>query len=411
MHRNVQYWCNTVDFGVCMGSVYFLESSGKWRAQVGSNKSRSTKLFSTKKLADLWVAEQEKARDGVSPITWNDLADDYFNSSSFLEKSAKTQPVEKKSAKPVLAHFGTNLVANTTADDIEAYKEQRLFTVSKRTGKKLSGNTVRLELAFLAVLLRIARRKRIIQANPLELVEKPRCNERDVRITDAEWAIILENLTRLSGLEEHVHLTYFSLLFAIGCRPSELAELTYDDLSIKNRQIRFRRTKNTRSRTVPVANADFGFLVKWLRRKDRPDMNECPFVFPCKKRNGEWAPYDFSNAWKTIKRKCADLINPGISPHAFRHERISRWFEQTNMNEGQIMELSGHLTAAALNRYRHIRAENFRGHIETLRDKDDANLIDAFGQVFKNGRPTARPSFDEELKAFWNDAEDELLEK
>lgn len=393
-----------------MGSIYHDEATGKWRAQVGSKNSRKTKSFSTKAKADLWVAEQERERDGVSPITWKDISDIYFNSSGFYEKSDKTRPVEIKASKPLLAHFGSELVSTTTPDKIDAYKELRLFTVSPRTGQKLSGNTVRLELALLSVFVRIALRKGIIDRNPLELVEKPKCEERDIRISDSELSIIFEKLSVLANFEEHAHFTYFSLLFAIGCRPSELAELTYDDISIKNRQIRFRRTKNTKSRTVPVAHDDFRLLINWFRRDTRPDMRECPYVFPCQKRNGEWSSYDFSNSWKTIKRKCKDLINPGISPHAFRHERISRWFEQTNMNEGQIMELSGHLTAAALNRYRHIRAENFRGQIEALRDKDEANMISAFAQVYKNGKPTERPSFDDELK-FWNDAEDELLEK
>lgn len=385
--------------------------AGKWRVQVGSGDNRKTKVFTTKREAERWQVQQEQEREGVSPITWGDLADNYFNSSLFFEKSEKTRPVEIKASKPVLAHFSTLLVATTTADDIDAYKELRLATVSPRTKRKLSGNTVRIELAFISTLISIALRKRIITANPLALVKTPKCEKRDVRITNSELAIIFETLNAMAGLEENVHLTYFSLLFAIGCRSSELAELQYDDISIKYRQIRFRHTKNTKSRTVPVAHSDFRLLVEWLRRKDRPDMDECPYVFPSTKRTGEWAAYDFSNSWKTIKRKVGKLINPGISPHAFRHERISRWFEQTDMNEGQIMELSGHLTAAALNRYRHIRAENFRGQIEILRTKDDANMIDAFGQVYKNGKPTERPSLDDELNYFWPDAKDELLEK
>lgn len=386
-------------------------SSGKWRVQVGSGDNRKTKVFTTKREAERWQVEQDNEREGVSPITWGDLADNYFNSSLFFDKSEKTQPVEIKASKPVLAHFGSDLVATTTADEIDAYKELRLATVSPRTKRKLSGNTVRLELAFLSTLINIALRKRIITANPLALVKTPKCGKRDVRINDSELAIIFETLSAMSGLEEHVHLAYFGLLFAIGCRPSELAELKYDDISLKKRQIRFIRTKNTKARTVPVADADFHQLVRWLRREDRPDMDECPYVFPCLKRTGEWSSYDFSNSWKTIRRKVGKLINPGISPHAFRHERISRWFEQTDMNEGQIMELSGHLTATALNRYRHIRAENFRGYIEILRNKDEANMIDAFGQVYKNGKPVVRPSFEDELNEFWNDAKDELLEK
>lgn len=389
----------------------FQTPNGKWRVSLGSGAKRRTKVFATKREADRFLLLEEDRLKNLDQTTWGDLAAVYFESSKFDEKANKTKPTEKRACKPVLAHFADRLVVETTEDDVDAYKELRLATVSSRTGGKLSGNTVRLELSFLAVLAKIALRKRIIRINPCALVEKPKCDERDIRINDSELSIIFQTLSKWANFEPLIHHTYFYMLFAIGCRPSELAELTYDDVSLKNRQIRFKRTKNTKSRTVPVASNDFHELIVWLRRKDRPDMLECPYVFPCKKRNGNWAPYDFSNSWNTLRKKIGNLINPEITPHAFRHERISRWFEQTDMNEGQIMELSGHLTAAALNRYRHIRAENFRGQIEVLRNKDTANLTDAFAHVYKNGIPTERPTFEDELKMFWNDAVDELEEK
>ncbi|WP_434516316.1 hypothetical protein AB6Q56_06775 [Dechloromonas sp. ARDL1] len=79
--------------------------AGKWRVQVGSGDNRKTKVFNTKREADRWQVEQEKEREGISPTTWGDLADDYFNSSRFFEKSEKTQPVEIKASNRLLKYF------------------------------------------------------------------------------------------------------------------------------------------------------------------------------------------------------------------------------------------------------------------------------------------------------------------
>ncbi len=60
------------------------------------------------------------------------------------------------------------------------------------------------------------------------------------------------------------------------------------------------------------------------------------------------------------------------------------------MNEGQIMELSGHLTPVSLNRYRHIRAERFRSKLESLVTTEQNNMVDAFEKTYANGKPAER---------------------
>jgi len=62
-----------------------------------------------------------------------------------------------------------------TTVDIAAYRDERLAQINPRTGKNISGNTVRLELALLSSLFSIARVEwGTCRSNPVEHVRKPR---------------------------------------------------------------------------------------------------------------------------------------------------------------------------------------------------------------------------------------------
>lgn len=120
--------------------VYQVKETGKWRVQIGSKNNRVTKVFSTKREADRFLALHDVKRESIDVTTWNDLADDYFNSPKFRDKSEKTKPVEVRASKPLLAALGKMLVVETDDRIVEKYKDTRLMTVSDRTKKFLSGN-------------------------------------------------------------------------------------------------------------------------------------------------------------------------------------------------------------------------------------------------------------------------------
>ncbi|STJ14860.1 Shufflon-specific DNA recombinase [Escherichia coli] len=75
-----------------------------------------------------------------------------------------------------------------TTVDIATYRDQRLAQINPRTGRQITGNTVRLELALLSSLFNIARIEwGTCRMNPVELVRKPRITSgRDRRLTSAE---------------------------------------------------------------------------------------------------------------------------------------------------------------------------------------------------------------------------------
>lgn len=75
-----------------------------------------------------------------------------------------------------------------TTVDIASYRDDRLSQVNTRTGRCISGNTVRLELALLSSLYNLASVEwGTCRTNPVEMVRKPKISGgRDRRLTSQE---------------------------------------------------------------------------------------------------------------------------------------------------------------------------------------------------------------------------------
>lgn len=72
------------------------------------------------------------------------------------------------------APVADKLLHEITSVDIAAYRDMRLATINPKTGKSLSGNTVRLEMALLSDLFDIARHEwAACRENPVSVVRTP----------------------------------------------------------------------------------------------------------------------------------------------------------------------------------------------------------------------------------------------
>lgn len=113
-----------------------------------------------------------------------------------LDKYLKTVSVHKKGhlqefyrVNVIKRHpMAERYMDEITTIDIAGYRDQRLAQINPRTGRQITGNTVRLELALLSSLFNIARVEwGTCRMNPVELVRKPKIsNGRDRRLTSGE---------------------------------------------------------------------------------------------------------------------------------------------------------------------------------------------------------------------------------
>ncbi len=144
----------------------------------------------------------------------------------------------------LIPYFGDKLLTGISADDIEAYRAQRLL----RNGRTPAMSTVNGDHAILKQLLYEAVKKGLLDSNPASKVTMPDPdNERDRVLTVGEW-------NQLYG-EAAPHLKpILQVAYQLGLRYGEIVRLTWDRVDLKRGVIglRARDTKNRKPRTVPL---------------------------------------------------------------------------------------------------------------------------------------------------------------
>ncbi|EOB2123185.1 tyrosine-type recombinase/integrase [Salmonella enterica] len=273
-----------------------------------------------------------------------------------LDKYLKTVSVHKKGhlqefyranvirRYPIAQRFMDEI----TTVDIAAYRDMRLAEINPRTGKTITGNTVRLELALLSSMYNIARVEwGACRDNPVELVRKPRVSPgRERRLTSSEE----RRLSRYFR-ERNISLyVAFHLALETAMRQGEILSLRWEHIDLRHGVAHLPETKNGHSRDVP------------LSRRARNFLQMLPVAL-----HGEVFPYTssgFKSAWRIATQA---LHIEDLHFHDLRHEAISRFFELGSLNVMEIAAISGHRSMNMLKRYTHLRAWQLVGKLDARR--------------------------------------------
>ena len=193
--------------------------------------------------------------------------------------------------------MGDYSLAAITPQLVADYRDQRSATRSVRTGKPLSRNTVRLELALLSHLFTVAVQEWGIGLghNPLAMVRNPKPPQgRDRRISVQEQSRLLAECTRHSNPMLHWIVV---LAIETGMRRGEIVALRRGQVDLQRRIIRLSETKNGSARSVPLAKRAVHVLQEALNHPVRPIDTDLVFWGEARDRaTGERKPYDFTEA-------------------------------------------------------------------------------------------------------------------
>ena len=135
-------------------------------------------------------------------------------------------------------------------------------------------------------------------------------------------------------------------------RQGELAKLTWDNVHLYGKDpylyLPAKNTKTRRARKVPLSRRAVNALKAWRKasEKEATILGPATRVFCVETSRG------IAHAWRDAVRH--DKF-PDLHWHDFRHEAISRFFENTDLKDMEIMAISGHETTAMLKRYSHLR--------------------------------------------------------
>lgn len=276
-------------------------------------------------------------------------------------KGAATR--EKITAKPILEKLGRFSLAAITPQLIAEYRDYRLSTPSAKTGKLLSGNTVRLELALISHLFTVAIQEWGIglPQNPVSMIRKPKKpRPRDQRITQNEEKRLLEECGKHSN-----PMLFWIVVLALetGMRKSEILSLTCGQVDLNKRVLHLPETKNGTSRNVPLTRRAVQIFLEAINHPVRPSDTDLIFWGEAVwQGTGQRKPYDFSEAWEKARDEA------GLSKlhfHDLRHEAVSRLVE-SGFGDQEVAAISGHKSMQMLKRYTHLRAKDLVFKLDRL---------------------------------------------
>ncbi len=222
-----------------------------WR-EPETNKQR-WKSFATKREAEDFELNLRRAlRDGVyvspKPMAFKEYATDWLE---------RKRPTVSPNAHGVhrwavenhlIPAFGLAPIQHLTAERIERFQATLL------TGGTLSPRSVQIVRQVLANILRDARRKGYLMANPMEAVDSVSVPKRELRF------LTIDQIAALCRLAGPMYGTLFAVQALCGLRAGEALALQWRDVDLEAGRLTVRRQ------------------VIWLRKKDLDD-GELPWRF------------------------------------------------------------------------------------------------------------------------------------
>lgn len=335
-----------------MASILKIGSS--WRAQIRRKGHKNiTETFPTKAAAQQWARKIESEIDnqkyqdgrGLADITLSQLIDRYIEEISIEKPFGKNKSAVLASLKRSLG----DLPLSDLTDD-------RLTKHILERRREAGGVTISIELTYLGGVLKTARQLWKIPVS-IEPVTSARANmghlgistkskERTRRPTADEIKRLCDYFDTRSALPMR-DIIEFAIETAM--RLSEIMRLRWIDLNEKDRTIIIRDRKHPTQKQgndqeVPLLGKAFMIAMRQLR----PDVVD---------EESRLFPYRAETVSSIFPRACNRLKIEDLHFHDFRHEGVSRLFEQGYTIE-QVALVSGHRDWKMLARYTQIRAKD-----------------------------------------------------
>ena len=320
-----------------------------YRARVRrANLPDLTKSFPTKTKAIQWAYSTEAAllegRLGEASILKKYCLNDVFDLYELdIIKRLKDPFNRIRHLVFWRAEIGQILLQDLSASTIRSSREKLRVTRSDSTTNRY--------LASLSAALSFAITELDwIDNNPvlkLKKLKEPRGRTRF--LSDSE----LERLLKASkSLPKYPEMQVIILIaLTTGMRRGEILNLRWTDCDFKLRRLIIRDSKNSESRSVPLADVTLTSLRKW--GKVRP-LDANALVFPSHVSANPSHLFEIDHAWQLIRAK-ADLKD--FRFHDLRHTAAS-YLAMSGAGLREIGDILGHKSISMTKRYSHLTEDH-----------------------------------------------------
>ena len=268
-------------------------------------------------------------------------------------------------------------------DEIEKIKQIMLATKKASGEPKYAAATINHVLKLIRHLFNTAIARGKAEVNPMNNVDLlPVDNERLRFLSHEEADTLLAELKkiRVTGAQtfgyeyykrHEVNQTYEMAVIALncGCREGELFEIRAADVNFNTNFLTIRKTKNHKSRNLPLTNA----MIEILKRRiNELQLTGEQYIF--QSYTGTRL-YELSDQYQEIANR---LFNQDVKDrqlrvvfHTLRHTFAS-WLVMAGVDLYTVKELLGHKTLAMTMRYAHLAPNKFTAATAVLNNHSAA---------------------------------------
>ena len=211
------------------------------------------------------------------------------------------------------------------------------------------------KLATLRTFFRFLCREQVLEMNPARLVSSPRLEKRLPKVISIDEVIKFVETPDAETVLGKRDRAILELLYATGCRVSEVAGMNFEDIDFKHETIRV-RGKGRKERFVP-----FGSKAKEALGKYIDVRGALLAVAPEHKREHKAVFLNYQGTRITTRsigrlvdkycKECAMANN--ISPHSLRHSFATHLLS-AGADLRAIQELLGHARLSTTQIYTHV---------------------------------------------------------
>lgn len=332
------------------------QPNGKWRVQVrrkiGGEYIQKSKVFDDKREAEAWGYLMEASMNDAT-MTIGQALEQYKREVIDPELETKTTVPGRRShglrvslCNKVMSIYGNYPLETFGPVQLNEVIKERLNTVSKRTGRKLTPSTVRKEVYFLSGFYEWLRKDKFMTD-----LENP-C--RGVRIPEdspyREYVHKPEHQSRLLAELNGEPAAVYELLLLTACRLSEIVYLQIEWVDMKRRVITLPQdvTKTKKPRTVPLPTRAVEIISEVARGR----------------RVGRLFSMTYDGIRQSFVRARRRAGLDHLRLHDCRHTRTTELVKKMP-TLAHVARITGHSNVQTLvKRYTHLEAEDLHPYLD-----------------------------------------------
>jgi len=230
--------------------------------------------------------------------------------------------------------------------------------MAKLYQEKRKKTSIARKLATLRTFFKFLCREQVLEMNPARLVSSPRLEKRLPKVISVDEVIHFIETPDLDTLLGKRDRAILELLYATGCRVSEVAGMNLDDIDFRHETIRV-RGKGRKERFVPFGSKAKEALAAYIEVRgallaEAPEHKREPKAVLLNYQGTRITTRSIGRLIDKYVKECA--LTQDISPHSLRHS-VATHLLSAGADLRVIQELLGHARLSTTQIYTHVSIE------------------------------------------------------